>query len=51
MFIVHALHCEKGKGTHCPAQRAGDFCSRCTGLLMAVRKNGPLVLRQNIAGS
>ena len=36
---------------HVPAQRAGKFFFRGTGLPTAVRKNRPLVPRSNIAGS
>ena len=45
------VNCGKGKGTHVPAQRAGNFFFRGTGLPTAVRKNQPLVPQSNIAGS
>ena len=35
---------------HVPAQRAGNFFGRGTGLPTAVRKNQPLVPRSNLGG-
>ena len=49
--FVNVVKCGKGEGTHVPAQRAGNFFFRGTGLPTAVRKNQPLVPRSNIAGS
>ena len=42
------VKCGKGEGTHVPAQRAGNFFFRGTGLPTAVRKNQPLVPRSNL---
>ena len=44
------VNCGKGEGTHVPAQRAGKFFFRGTGLPTAVRKNQPLVPRSNLGG-
>ena len=44
------VKCGKGEGTHVPAQRAGKFFFRGTGLPTAVRKNQPLVPRSNLGG-
>ena len=43
-------NCGRGEGTHVPAQRAGKFFFRDTGLPTAVRKNQPLVPRSNFGG-
>ena len=43
--FVPVFYCEKGKGTHPPAQCARKFFSRYAGLLMVMRKNRPMVPR------
>ena len=48
--FVNVVNCGKGEGTHVPAQRAGKFFFRGTGLPTAVRKNQPLVPRSNLGG-
>ena len=49
-FGVHGFHCEKGKGIHHPAQRAGTLLFRDTGPLPAARKGRPLPPRHLLAG-
>ena len=48
--FVNVVNCGKGEGTHVPAQCAGKFFFRGTGLPTAVRKNQPLVPRSNLGG-
>ena len=48
--FVNVVNCGTGEGMHFPAQRAGKFFFRGTGLPTAVRKNQPLVPRSNLGG-